>query len=87
MKCMTILSLQWAGSPCVLYMHVHMESEDPVRTSVREESNEHALEIGGQAVWSVSSCKPGYGVVQLRDNSTDTYWQYEWALYRVNGVY
>ena len=52
-------------------------SEDPVQTSVRDpgESNEHALEIGGQAVWSVSSCKPGYGVAQLRDNSTDTYWQ------------
>lgn len=33
------------------------------------------LEIGNQAIWSVSSCKPGYGVSQLRDNSQDTYWQ------------
>lgn len=34
------------------------------------------LEIGNQAVWSVSSCKPGYGVSQLRDGSTETYWQW-----------
>lgn len=33
------------------------------------------LEIGSQAIWSVSSCKPGYGVSQLRDNSRETYWQ------------
>jgi hypothetical protein len=32
-------------------------------------------EIGGQATWSLSSCKPGFGVDQLRDDSTDTYWQ------------
>jgi hypothetical protein len=32
-------------------------------------------EIGEGAVWSVSSCKPGFGVEQLRDNLLDTYWQ------------
>ncbi|CAO1309521.1 unnamed protein product [Diamesa serratosioi] len=32
-------------------------------------------EVGGQAVWSLSSCKPGFGVEQLRDNSMETYWQ------------
>lgn len=37
--------------------------------------HQQPLEIGSQAVWSVSSCKPGYGVSQLRDDSTDTYWQ------------
>lgn len=36
---------------------------------------DNAVEIGTQAVWSVSSCKPGYGVKNLRDNSLDTYWQ------------
>ncbi len=35
----------------------------------------HAIEIGTQAVWSVSSCKSGYGVTHLRDDSMDTYWQ------------
>lgn len=29
----------------------------------------------GQAVWSLSTAKPGNGVDQLRDNNTDTYWQ------------
>ncbi|ELT88523.1 hypothetical protein CAPTEDRAFT_162347 [Capitella teleta] len=32
-------------------------------------------EVGGQAVWSLSSCKAGFGVDQLRDGSLDTYWQ------------
>jgi len=32
-------------------------------------------EIGAQATWSLSSCKPGFGVDQLRDESVDTYWQ------------
>lgn len=32
-------------------------------------------EIGSQAVWSLSSCKPGFGVEQLRDNCLETYWQ------------
>ncbi|XP_002739417.1 anaphase-promoting complex subunit 10-like [Saccoglossus kowalevskii] len=32
-------------------------------------------EIGSQAVWSLSSCKPGFGVDQLRDGSLETYWQ------------
>ncbi|CAK8683539.1 anaphase-promoting complex subunit 10-like [Clavelina lepadiformis] len=32
-------------------------------------------EIGSQAIWSVSSCKQGYGVNLLRDNNLETYWQ------------
>ncbi len=36
-----------------------------------------ALEIGKHAVWSLSSCKPGFGVAHLRDGATETYWQYE----------
>lgn len=32
-------------------------------------------EVGNQAIWSLSSCKPGFGVDQLRDNCLDTYWQ------------
>lgn len=32
-------------------------------------------EVGNQAVWSLSSCKPGFGVEQLRDSSLETYWQ------------
>jgi len=32
-------------------------------------------EVGCQAIWSLSSCKPGYGVDQLRDRSLENYWQ------------
>ena len=32
-------------------------------------------EVGAQAVWSLSSCKQGFGVDQLRDGSPLTYWQ------------
>lgn len=32
-------------------------------------------EIGHDAVWSLSTAKPGNGVIQIRDNSIDTYWQ------------
>ena len=32
-------------------------------------------EVGGAGTWSLSSCKPGYGVQQLRDGNNDTYWQ------------
>lgn len=33
------------------------------------------LEVGGNCVWSISTCKPGYGVTNLRDRSIETYWQ------------
>ncbi|BES92483.1 unnamed protein product [Nesidiocoris tenuis] len=32
-------------------------------------------EVGSQAIWTLSSCKPGFGVDQLRDELLDTYWQ------------
>jgi len=32
-------------------------------------------EIGHEAVWSLSTAKPGNGVTQIRDSSVDTYWQ------------
>ncbi|XP_022098230.1 anaphase-promoting complex subunit 10-like [Acanthaster planci] len=40
-----------------------------------EEDKMKLREIGDQAVWSLSSCKPGFGVNQLRDDSVETYWQ------------
>lgn len=33
-------------------------------------------EMAKKAAWSVSSCKPGNGVLSLRDDNLDTYWQY-----------
>jgi len=33
-------------------------------------------EIGNEAVWTLSTAKPGNGIDQLRDNNRDTFWQY-----------
>jgi anaphase-promoting complex subunit 10 len=32
-------------------------------------------EIGNEAVWTLSTAKPGNGVEQLRDGNVDTFWQ------------
>ncbi|MCL4123175.1 UNVERIFIED_CONTAM: hypothetical protein GTU68_008841 [Idotea baltica] len=48
-------------------------AEDPDPS--REERSGKIREVGNQAVWSLSSCKPGFGVEQLRDDCLDTYWQ------------
>ena len=42
---------------------------------MQQAGEENLLEIGDQAVWSLSSCKCGFGVAHLRDGSTETYWQ------------
>ena len=42
---------------------------------LQEEKCGRVREVGGSATWSLSSCKPGYGVDQLRDGCTDSYWQ------------
>lgn len=57
-----------------------MAASAPVKTRpqtdpVESEKTGETREVGSQAVWSLSSCKPGFGVEQLRDNCTDTYWQ------------
>jgi anaphase-promoting complex subunit 10 len=36
-------------------------------------------ELGSDAVFTISSAKPGNGVEQLRDNNNDTYWQSDGA--------
>ncbi|ALC41070.1 Apc10, partial [Drosophila busckii] len=48
-----------------------INEEDPLA----EERMGFVREVGSQAVWSLSSCKPGFGVERLRDNIMDTYWQ------------
>uniref|UniRef100_A0A2K6LMN5 Anaphase-promoting complex subunit 10 n=1 Tax=Rhinopithecus bieti TaxID=61621 RepID=A0A2K6LMN5_RHIBE len=32
-------------------------------------------DIGSQAFWSLSSCKPEFGVDQLQDDNLESYWQ------------
>ncbi|XP_022886398.1 anaphase-promoting complex subunit 10-like isoform X1 [Olea europaea var. sylvestris] len=36
-------------------------------------------EMAKKAAWSVSSCKPGNGILSLRDDNLDTYWQSDGA--------
>jgi len=36
---------------------------------------DHLEEIGDEAVWVLSSAKPGNGVEQLRDSNPETFWQ------------
>ncbi|KAK9700502.1 Anaphase-promoting complex, subunit 10 (APC10) [Popillia japonica] len=48
-----------------------MTTIDPVKN----ERTGNVREVGSQAIWSLSSCKPGFGVDQLRDDRVDTYWQ------------
>lgn len=59
-----------------------MASSNPTAVSSRSSKNQPSVphdvsvrEVGNQAVWSLSSCKPGFGVEQLRDNNLETYWQ------------
>ncbi len=46
-------------------------------TEKLDESN--VRELGNNAVWTLSSAKPGNGIEQLRDDSTETYWQSDGA--------
>lgn len=45
-----------------------------------EEDSRDRREIGDEAVWTLSSAKPGNGVPQLRDDNFDTFWQYVQSL-------
>uniref|UniRef100_A0A915I9F7 Anaphase-promoting complex subunit 10 n=1 Tax=Romanomermis culicivorax TaxID=13658 RepID=A0A915I9F7_ROMCU len=37
------------------------------------------IELNSRAVWSLSSCKAGYGIDHLLDNNVETYWQSDGA--------
>ena len=51
------------------------EADAPQFLSVNYDSDPLKREIGGEAVWTLSSAKSGNGVDQLRDNSIHTFWQ------------
>eukprot|EP00899_Mesostigma_viride_P020316 jgi/Mesvir1/28286/Mv04809-RA.1 len=50
-----------------------------VKVLQKEVESPDRREIGGLAVWSVTSAKPGNGVELLRDGNVDTYWQSDGA--------
>ena len=56
-------------------MAVRVEELSNTEPQIDGISGEKYREIGDQAVWSLSSCKPGFGVEQLRDGNLETYWQ------------
>ncbi|KAL7735749.1 hypothetical protein ACLKA6_020000 [Drosophila palustris] len=71
-----------AKVPCVIIMAATLDEESPPKPAfaneedpLAEERLGYVREVGAQAVWSLSSCKPGFGVERLRDNIMDTYWQ------------
>ncbi|XP_036088567.1 anaphase-promoting complex subunit 10-like [Rousettus aegyptiacus] len=47
----------------------------PGADSKKLERTGTAQKIGSQALWSLSSCKPGFGVDQLQDENLETYCQ------------
>lgn len=42
---------------------------------VKLEKDNQLREIGAQAVWSLSSCKPGFGIEQLLEPNSTKFWQ------------
>lgn len=51
------------------------QQQQETKTEVSELDYVTRREIGREAVWSLSSAKPGNGVDQVRDDSIETYWQ------------
>ncbi len=45
------------------------------QTNMTPQPNNFRKEIGEEAVWTLSSAKPGNGVDQLRDDNVNTFWQ------------
>ncbi|OON16231.1 Anaphase-promoting complex, subunit 10, partial [Opisthorchis viverrini] len=41
----------------------------------KDERDGKVRDVCRNAIWSLSSCKPGHGIDQLLDESTDTFWQ------------
>ncbi|TPP56436.1 Anaphase-promoting complex subunit 10 [Fasciola gigantica] len=41
----------------------------------KDEREGKVRDVCRKAIWSLSSCKPGHGIEQLMDGSTDTFWQ------------
>lgn len=52
-----------------------ISQQQETKTEVSDLDYVTCREIGREAVWSLSSAKPGNGVDQLRDESIETYWQ------------
>mmetsp|Transcript_61248 Transcript_61248/g.181133 ORF Transcript_61248/g.181133 Transcript_61248/m.181133 type:complete len:238 (-) Transcript_61248:10-723(-) len=54
---------------------VHVRARPQLASLSDPDRSRLVREIGREAVWSLSTAKPGNGVEQIRDGSIDTYWQ------------
>lgn len=44
-------------------------------TNVKPENDQNRRDSGNEGIWSLSSCKVGNGIEQLRDDNLSTFWQ------------
>lgn len=51
------------------------DSYSPHSSSQADQSMSHLRDLTDQAVWAVSTAKPGNGVEQILDGNPETYWQ------------
>jgi anaphase-promoting complex subunit 10 len=54
---------------------IHISKQDHDFNPYAEELAGQSRDISHQAVWTLSSCKSGFGVENLIDNCLDTFWQ------------
>ncbi|RUP49478.1 anaphase-promoting complex, subunit 10-domain-containing protein, partial [Jimgerdemannia flammicorona] len=57
------------------YLNISIPVPETGTQPIADDTIADKRDIGGMAIWSLSSCKAGFGVEQLRDDSKDTYWQ------------
>ena len=56
------------------------------QTNMPPQPNNSRKEIGDEAVWTLSSAKPGNGVDQLRDDNVNTFWQYFFVFFLLKNI-
>lgn len=71
------MAWEWRPSERLDWGMADASEADPVpeTPSPAETADGDSREIGGEALWTLSSAKPGNGVEQLRDNNFETFWQ------------
>ncbi len=52
------------------------EFDEADASNAYDDLPQDVIEVGNAAIWSLSTCKPNFGVEQLRDDDFDSFWQY-----------
>ena len=74
----TVQYVTFITEPCTSYRSTHSSLMDVAVTSDTLEVSD-CRELGSDAIFTISSAKPGNGVEQLRDDNLETYWQSDGA--------